>query len=101
MCPYNQVAPRSGDAVWQPRAGLDLPRLAALWQRPDPELRALVQGSAMTRAKTTGLRRNLAVTIGNSRDPDGLAALEEEVSASPSVSDPIVREHVQWALTRP
>ena len=97
VCPYNQAAPRSDEVVWQPRAGLDLPRLVALWQRPDPELRSLVKGSAMTRAKLTGLRRNLAVAIGNSRDPDGLAALEDNVSDNPSVRDPLVREHVEWA----
>src|SRR5687767_12239145 len=33
VCPYNQPAPASGDSVWQPRAGLDLPRLAALARR--------------------------------------------------------------------
>ena len=79
VCPYNQV-PRRGpaDAAWQPRAGLDLPRLVELWRRPDSELRKAVKGSAMTRAKLTGLRRNLAVAIGNSGDAEAIAALAEE-----------------------
>ena len=70
VCPYNQPAPHSSDPAWQPRAGLDLPRLVDLWRRPDAELRELLKGSAMTRAKVAGLRRNLAVAIGNSSDPE-------------------------------
>jgi epoxyqueuosine reductase len=66
VCPYNQPAPTSGDPAWQPRAGLDLPRLVDLWRRPDDELRTLVKGTAMTRAKITGLRRNFAAAIANS-----------------------------------
>ena len=100
VCPYNQAPPRSDDAAWQPRAGLDLPRLVSLWERPDTELRALVKGSAMTRAKLTGLRRNLAVAIGNSGDADARAALERTSPDRPSVDDEMVREHVNWAVRR-
>lgn len=98
VCPYNQAAPQSDDAAWQPRQGLDLPKLADLWRRPDGELRTLVKGSAMTRAKLTGLRRNLAVAIGNSGDPDARAALTERSPDRPSADDRMVREHVAWAL---
>ena len=42
--------------------------------------------------------RCLAVAIGNSRDSDALAALREEAGDKPSASDPLVREHVKWAL---
>ncbi len=98
VCPYNQPSSHSADAAWQPRRGLDLPRLVELWQRPDTDLRALTEGSAMTRAKLTGLRRNLAVAIGNSGDPDALAALREPRTDQPSAADPMVVEHVQWAL---
>jgi epoxyqueuosine reductase len=100
VCPYNQVPPRSDDAAWQPRAGLDLPRLVELWRRPDTDLRALVKGSAMTRAKLTGLRRNLAVTIGNSGDPEAIAALSERSDARPSADDEMVQEHVRWAVSQ-
>jgi epoxyqueuosine reductase len=97
VCPYNQPPPRSTDSAWQPRALLDLPRLVELWRRPDAELRAATRGSAMTRAKLTGLRRNLAVAIGNSGDASAIASLDEGDEARPSVTDPIVREHVAWA----
>ena len=98
VCPYNLPAPASSDAPWQPRTGLDLPRLVDLWRRPDAELRALVKGSAMTRAKLAGLRRNLAVAMGNSGTLEAAAALREEDPGRPSAGDPMVQEHVDWAV---
>ena len=65
VCPYNQPAPISGDSSWQPRAGLDLPRLVDLARRSDDELRALIKGTPMTRAKVAGLRRNLDIALVN------------------------------------
>jgi epoxyqueuosine reductase len=100
VCPYNRPAPQSPDAAWQPRPGLDLPRLVDLWRRPDAELRALTKGSAMTRAKLTGLRRNLAVAIGNSADLEAISALAEEGEGRASAEDEIVKEHVAWARLR-
>ena len=98
VCPYNQPAPTSDDGSWQPRAGLDLPRLVDLWRRPDADLRTLVKGSAMTRAKLVGLRRNLAVAIGNSGDTHAVAALQEDDADRHSVQDPMVQEHMAWAV---
>jgi len=95
VCPYNQAAPVSSDPAWQPRAGLDAPRLPDLWRRPDEDWRAL------TRATLTGLRRNIAVAIGNSGDAGALAALTEHAPDRPSADDPIVREHVAWAVQKP
>ena len=65
VCPYNQPAPVTADGPWQPRAGLDLPTLASLAARSDDELRALVKGTPMTRAKVDGLRRNLEIALVN------------------------------------
>jgi epoxyqueuosine reductase len=98
VCPHNHPGSVSSDEPWQTREGLDLPRLVDLWERSDAELRTLLKGSAVTRAKLTGLRRNIAVAIGNSGDPEALAALQERRDDQPSVADPMVVEHVQWAL---
>jgi epoxyqueuosine reductase len=97
VCPYNRPPPRSGDPAWQPRASLDLPKLVELWSRPDTELRAAIKGGPMTRAKLVGLRRNLAVAIGNSGDADALTALATSDPDRPSADDPLVQEHVAWA----
>ena len=101
VCPYNQPAPSSTDPPWQPRPGLDLPRLVDLWNRSDDDLRRLMKGSAMTRAKLTGLRRNLAVAIGNSGDGAAMAALDEASPARPTADDPLVQEHILWAKIQP
>jgi epoxyqueuosine reductase len=98
VCPYNQASPQSDEVAWQPRRGLDLPKLADLWRRSDEELYALTKGSPMTRAKLTGLRRNLAVAIGNSREADAMSALVEDAGDKPSTADSVVREHVAWAI---
>jgi epoxyqueuosine reductase len=100
VCPYNQPSPRSDEPAWQPREGLEQPRLADLWRRSDADLRRLVKGSPMTRAKLPGLRRNLAVAIGNSGDPGALAVLGESNDTRPSAEDPVVQAHVRWALGR-
>jgi epoxyqueuosine reductase len=100
VCPYNQVPAASTDAAWRARPGLSLPKLAEMWRRPDAELRQATRGSAMTRAKLTGLRRNLAVAIGNSGDTDALAALSEANDDRPSAEDATVREHVEWAVAK-
>jgi epoxyqueuosine reductase len=100
VCPYNGAAPESADRAWLPRAGLDLPRLVDLWRQSDEDVQALTRGSAMRRAKLTGLRRNLAVAIGNCGDPEAVASLAVPFADRASVDDPMVQEHVDWALTR-
>jgi epoxyqueuosine reductase len=65
VCPYNRPAPTSSDPAWQPRRGLDLPRLAELAAKSDDDLRALIKGTAMTRAHVSGLRRNLEAAVVN------------------------------------
>jgi len=97
VCPYNRPAPRSDAPEWQPRSALDLPRLVDLWRRPDAELRRSIRGGPMTRAKLAGLRRNIAVAIGNTGDRDAIAALDADDPERPSIADPLVRTHVEWA----
>jgi epoxyqueuosine reductase len=67
VCPYNRPAPVSSDPHWQPRAGLDGPSIAELSSRSEDELRRLVKGTPMTRAKLAGLRRNIEVAARNRR----------------------------------
>ena len=50
----------------------------------------------MTRAGVHGLRRNLAVALGNSGDSRAADVLSEARSDE-TVSDPLVAEHVEWA----
>jgi epoxyqueuosine reductase len=99
VCPWNLGSSEpSTDAHWQPRPGLDAPRLIDLWLRTDDELRGLLKGSAMKRAGVRRLRRNLAVAIGNSEDPGLAGALEAH--AQETCRDEMVREHVNWAVEK-
>lgn len=98
VCPWNRKAAETDEPPWQPRPGLDAPRLLELWRRSDDGLRALLKGSAMKRAGVRRLRRNLAVAIGNSGDPQAAGALED--CTEETAADPLVREHVAWAVEK-
>ena len=101
VCPYNAAPVRSDDPAWQPAPELDQPRLSALWRQSDERLEALLERSAMSRARLKGLRRNVAVALGNSSTATAAAALAEPVSTgTPSRGDPLVAEHVDWARRR-
>jgi epoxyqueuosine reductase len=94
VCPFNAgTRPDiSGDPAWQPRPTFDGSTLVALWRRRDDELRAAMKGTATTRAGVKRLRRNLAVALGNTRNP----AVVDRPSDSRSLDDPLVVEHVEW-----
>ena len=101
VCPYNAAAARSAAPAWQPTSDLDQPRLSELWRRSDESLAALLEHSAMSRARLAGLRRNVAVALGNSATLAAAAAAAEPVPPdSPSRSDAMVAEHVDWARRR-
>ena len=65
VCPYNRPAPISADPHWQPRPGLDLPRLADLAARADEDLHDLLRRSPMKHSKIEFLRRNLTIALAN------------------------------------
>ena len=60
----------------------------------------MTKGGPMTRAKVTGLRRNLAVAIGNSGDADAIDALATDGADRPSRAEALVQEHIEWALAQ-
>lgn len=65
VCPWNATAPTSCDGAWQPRPVWDQPRIADLVQMPDEALQSALEGSAMSRAKPEGIRRNIALADQN------------------------------------
>ncbi len=96
VCPWNMTpsTATTEEAEWQPRPGLEAPRLVDLWRRSDDDLRRLLKGSAMKRAGVRRLRRNLAVAIGNSGDATAIDELRTHDD------DPLVAEHVAWAVEK-
>jgi epoxyqueuosine reductase len=100
VCPWNAQPPEPDEAgsPWLPRAAFDGRSIADLWRTPDADLRAALKRSAMTRAGVTRLRRNVAVCAGATGDADALSALRDVTE--PSCDDPMVAEHIHWALDR-
>jgi epoxyqueuosine reductase len=64
VCPWNQIAPSSSDPAWQPRPVWKDASVSALAAMSDEELGEAMRGTAMTRTKVGGMRRNLAVAQG-------------------------------------
>ena len=98
VCPYNQPAAISKDSSWQPRLGLDQPTLSELWLMSDDGVRDLLKGSAMTRAKLSGLRRNIAVAMGNAGQVDTLMGSKDSTDQRMSVNDEMVQCHIRWSV---
>ena len=96
VCPWNRKRRHHGGAGFAPREGLvapDLDRLAAL---DGDAFREAFRRSPVKRAKRRGLLRNVAVALGNARDPANRPILDRMAADE----DPLVREHARWALDR-
>ncbi len=100
VCPYNASAPASVDPAWQPRPALEHPRLADLWRASDNDLEQTIAGTALRRRGVAGLRRNVAVALGNSRSPQAGPVLASLRADAPTAAEPVVQAHRDWAIAR-
>jgi epoxyqueuosine reductase len=102
VCPWNNKnnkpanAPTTRVAEFEPQEALFHPDLKQLSQMDEESYRQRFRGSPVKRAKYSGLRRNVAVAMGNSGDGSFIPELER-MSADP---DPVVVEHARWALNK-
>ncbi len=96
VCPWNREAPVTKTPELQPRAALVNPDLEWLAGLSVEEFREVFRGSPVKRARFNGLRRNVAIALGNSDDERFLPVLEELSHDE----DQIVAEHARWALRR-
>lgn len=99
VCPYNvKFAQELGQAAFAPRPTIgdrDARSLAReLLAMDDESFRGAFKSSPMKRAKRRGLARNAAVVLGNIGDDTDADALTRAASDS----EPLVRQHVSWAL---
>lgn len=102
VCPFNQPRPHAplrsaptNEPRFAPREATQAPKLVDLLHMSEEEFRTAFRNSPVRRAKWRGFRRNVAVALGNSRDPDALPVLQQELERE---TDPVVREHLQWAI---
>ncbi|HET9784659.1 MAG TPA: tRNA epoxyqueuosine(34) reductase QueG, partial [Terriglobales bacterium] len=106
VCPWNQPredaagaplrAPLSPMAEFQPRPGLLAPRLAELAAMTEHDYQEKFHHSAVKRAKWQGLRRNIAVAMGNSGNREFIPTLK----GWERDADAVLAEHARWALSQ-
>jgi epoxyqueuosine reductase len=94
VCPWNRKSPPAAEPAF--RAERPLEPLEALLGLDDAAFRARFKGSAIRRAKRSGLLRNAALVLGNRRDAAAVPALRRALGDS----DPTVRGAAEWALAR-
>lgn len=96
VCPWNRFTP-AGDRAFQPRNDLDGATLLALFQWTESEFLSRFEGSAIRRIGYQSWQRNIAVALGNATPSDAhIHALQEKNAQS----SPLVREHIDWALSQ-
>ncbi len=100
VCPWNKYAQRSTLPDFDPRQGLDGTTLLALWSWNDGEFGRRTEGSAIRRIGYARWRRNLAVALGNALHAGEDAAVRQGLQAARDGAEPLVREHIDWALGR-
>ncbi|HUV70696.1 MAG TPA: tRNA epoxyqueuosine(34) reductase QueG [Terracidiphilus sp.] len=96
VCPWNRKAPVSADREMEARAELVNPALEWLAGLEEAEFEREFNGSPVRRAGFWGLRRNVAVAMGNSGEGRFGPVLEQWAEAS----DEGLRAAARWALGR-
>jgi epoxyqueuosine reductase len=96
-CPWNKFAVESTDPAVQPRDDLMPVDLVPLLALTDAEFSTRFRHSPIKRTKRSGIVRNACVALGNIGDLSSLAPLAACASQD---SDPMVREHAEWAILR-
>ncbi|MCZ6887266.1 MAG: tRNA epoxyqueuosine(34) reductase QueG [Gammaproteobacteria bacterium] len=98
ICPWNRYARISAEPDFVPRHGLDEPALTDLLGWDEQQFLSKTEGSAIRRIDYRQWLRNLSVAAGNAPfDPKLVEALKIRKA---DVQDPMVREHIDWALER-
>ena len=98
ICPWNKEAQISKETDFSPRHQLDSQDLISLFNWDEDTFLQNTEGSPIRRTGYQSWLRNIAIALGNApSDIRIMEALEEKKAIS---SDPVVIEHVNWALTR-
>jgi epoxyqueuosine reductase len=93
VCPWNHDT-LQGDAEFE--AAGDAPALGELIRMSREEFHHRFAGTPVRRTGWRRFVRNVAVALGNSGDPRAV----EPLRGALAIPDPLIQEHVQWALRR-
>jgi epoxyqueuosine reductase len=96
VCPWNRKAPLSADPDLEPRDELVNPALEWLAALEEAEFEQRFNGSPVRRAGFEGLRRNIAIAMGNSGQRGFAPILAKWATAT----DEGLRSSARWALER-
>ncbi len=97
VCPWNRFATPTPEQDFMPRQGLDSVSLLELFAWSEDEFLSRTAGSAIRRLGHARWLRNIAVALGNAEPTHAIVAALGQRLDHP---DPMVREHVAWALHR-
>jgi epoxyqueuosine reductase len=104
VCPWNKFAKRSVLPDFEQRHGLEAASLLHLLSWSEKDFLHYTEGSAIRRIGHVRWLRNLAVAAGNAlRQADKEAwvpHLLQALQAWQNHDNPIVCEHIDWALTQ-
>lgn len=96
VCPWNRKAPIAVDPQLAPRQELVNPALEWLAALDEAEFAEHFHGSPVSRTKLAGLRRNVAIAMGNS----GLSKFLLRLKMWAASEDPVLAEAATWAVAR-
>lgn len=96
VCPWNRFAIPTLEFPFFPRAELERTSLLDLMALTEEEFRRMFKNSPVKRTKRRGLLRNVAVALGNTRDPKAVPVLTSALNDD----EPLIRGHAAWALGR-
>ena len=97
VCPWNKFARVAAEPDFRVRHGLDAADLVDLFGWSEADYLGRTEGSALRRLGYRRWLRNIAVALGNA---PGSTEVIAALAARRDDPDPVVREHVQWALSR-
>jgi len=96
VCPWNRKAAISNDPELEPRPELINPALEALASMEESEFERQFNGSPVRRAGFLGLKRNVAIAMGNC----GLRRFEPLLRRGAESADDGLRTAAHWALKK-
>ncbi len=96
VCPWNRKAPISTDDQLAPRRELINPALDWLGAMGEEDFNRTFNGSPVRRTKFSGLRRNIAIAMGNSGLRQFLPRLEQWSEGQ----DTVIAEAARWGVAQ-
>lgn len=96
VCPWNRKAPVTNSPEFQPRIGMAPADAGRILQLTEAEFDAEFANTPLSRPGRSGILRNAAIVLGNSRDPQAIPILRQGLCDT----DPIIQEACGWALNQ-